>query len=333
MQFDQLKRRDFITLLGGTVAAWPLAARAQQQPVHPLIGILSPLSAALAARNIAGFRSGLRDLGYLEGRDVTLALRYGDGAPERMAPLAQELVALKPDVLMIGGARSGALAAQAAMRTIPIVIITTDDPVALGVARSIARPGGNITGTWFDYDALVSKRLEFLKLAVPALGRVGVIVYPDDAIDALTIPRLSAATRALGITLEQFEVRDLTKLEAVAAAIGHAKVGALFVGDGPTLNYAREAIAAMVARLRLPAMYGFREFADAGGLMSYGYNLPDAYRQSARLVVRILKGDSPGDVPFELPARYELIINLKAAKAIGLTISDSFVLLADEVIE
>jgi putative ABC transport system substrate-binding protein len=282
-----VKRREFISLVGGAAAAWPLAVRAQQ-PGHPLIGVLSPLSAALAARNIAGFRSGLRDLGYLEGRDVTLALRYGDGAPERMATLAQELVALKPDVLMMGGAKSGALAAQAARHTIPIVIITTDDPVALGVADSIARPGGNITGTWFDYDALVSKRLEFLKLAVPALGRVGIIVYPDDAIDALTIPRLSAATRALGITLEQFEIRDLTKLEAVAAAIERANVGALFVGDGPTLNYGREAITAMVARLRLPAMYGFREFADVGGLMSYGFNLPDAYRQSVRLVVRIL---------------------------------------------
>jgi putative ABC transport system substrate-binding protein len=164
-------RRELLVALGGA-AAWPLAARAQQGAVHPLIGVLSPLSAALAARNIAGFRSGLRDLGYLEGRNVTLALRYGDGAPERMTPLAQELVSLKPDVLMIGGARSGALAAQAAMRTIPIVIITTDDPVASGVAHSIARPGGNITGTWFDYDALVSKRLEFLKLAVPALAPI-----------------------------------------------------------------------------------------------------------------------------------------------------------------
>jgi putative ABC transport system substrate-binding protein len=326
-----MKRREFITLLGGAAAAWPLAARAQQQPTHPLIGILSPLSAATAARNIAGFRSGLRDLGYLEGRNATLALRYGDGAPERMAPLAQELVALKPDVLMVGG--SGVLAAQAATRTIPIVIITADDPVALGVARSIAKPGGNITGTWFDYDALVGKRMEFLKLAVPAIAHVGVIVNPDDPIDALTIPRLPAAARALGIALEQFEVRDLTKLDAVAAAIGRANVGALFVGDGPTLNSARAEIAAMVARLRLPAMYGLREFADAGGLMSYGYNLPDAYRQSARLVVRILNRDRPGDLPFELPARYELIINLKAAKAIGLTISDSFVLLADEVIE
>src|SRR6516164_7466207 len=326
-----LRRRQFLTLLGGA-AAWPLAARAQQQPVRPLIGVLSPLSAASAARNIAGLRSGLRDLGYLEGRNVTLALRYGDGAPDRMVPLAQDLVGLKPDVLM-AGSMSGALAALAATQTIPTVILTPSDPVALGLAQSIARPGGNITGTWFDYDALVDKRLEFLKLAVPALARVGVIVNPDDPTDALTIPRLPAATRALGVTLEQFELRDVTKLDAVAAVIARADVGALFVGDGPTLNSARAEITAMVARLRLPAMYGLREFAEAGGLMSYGYNLPDAYRQTARLVVRILKGDRPGDLPFELPARYELIVNLKAAKAIGLTLSDSFVLLADEVIE
>src|SRR5262249_34047502 len=152
-------------------------------------------------------------------------------------------------------------------RTIPIVIITADDPVALGIVRSIARPGGNITGTWFDYDALVNKRMEFLKLAVPAIARVGVIVNPDDPTDALTIPRLPAAAHALGITLEQFEVRDLTKLDVIEAAIGRANVGALFVGDGPMLNSARAEIVAMVAGLRLPAMYGFREFADAGGLM------------------------------------------------------------------
>jgi len=177
-----MRRREFITLIGGAAAAWPLAARAQQA-VLPLIGVLSPLSAPSAARNIAGFRSGLRDLGYLDGLNATLALRYGDGAPERMAPLAQELVALKPDVLM-AGSRSGALAAQAATPAIPIVIIA-DDPVVLGVAHSIAKPGGNITGIWFDYDALVSKRLEFLKLAVPALARVGAIVNPDDPNDAL----------------------------------------------------------------------------------------------------------------------------------------------------
>jgi ABC-type uncharacterized transport system substrate-binding protein len=327
-----VRRREFITLIGGATV-WPLAARAQQQQsVRPLIGILSPLSAASAARNIAAIRSGLRDLGYLEGRNATLEIRYGEGSPERMAPLALELVAIKPDVL-IAGAGSGALAVHAATRTIPIVVITPEDPVALGLAYSIARPGGNTTGIWFDYDALVGKRLEFLKLAVPTLARVGVIVNPDDPTDALTIPRLPAATHALGVTVELFEVRDVTKLEAAVAAIGRAGVEALFVGDGPTLNSARADITAMVARLRLPAMYGFREFADAGGLMSYGYNLPDAYRQSTRLVVKILKGDRPGDLPFELPVRYELIVNLKTAKAIGLTISDSFLLLADEVIE
>jgi putative ABC transport system substrate-binding protein len=317
------------------VAARGACAAAAGPPAHrhSLSSLLSPLSAASAARNIAGFRSGLRDLGYLEGRNVTLEIRYGVGAPERMAPLAQELVALKPDVL-VAGSRSGALAAQAATRTIPIVIITVEDPVALGVTQSIARPSGNITGTWFNYDTLVGKRLELLKLAVPALARVGVIINPDDPTDALAIPQLPAATRALGVTMEQFDLPDVTKLDAVAAAIRRADVGALFVSDSPTLLSARAEITAMAARLRLPAMYGFREFSDAGGLMSYGYNLPDAYRQTtARLVVRILKGDRPGDLPFELPARHELIVNLKTAKAIGLMIPDSFVLLADEVIE
>jgi len=328
-----VKRRDFITLLGGAAAVWPIAARAQQAAsLRPVIGLLSPLSAAAAARNVAAFRSGLRDLGYLEGHNATLEFRYGEGVAERLTPLAQELVAIKVDVLF-AGAKSGALAARAATQTIPIVTITADDPVALGLARTIAKPGGNVTGTWFDYHALVSKRLEFLRLAVPAVARVGAIVNPDDPTDSLTIPLLPAAARALGMTVEQFDVRDVTKLDAVAAAIERAGVGALLVGDGPTLNSGRANITAMVARLRLPAMYGFREFAEAGGLMSYGYNLPDAYRQSARLVVRILKGDRPSDLPFERPARYELIVNLKTAKAIGLTIPDSFVLLADEVIE
>src|SRR5262249_26130374 len=170
-------------------------------------------------------------------------------------------------------------------------------------------------------------------LAVPGLARVGVVVDPDDPTDAVAIRRLPSATRALGMTLEQFEFRDVTKLDVMTATIGRAGVQALLIGDGPTIFPARADILAMVGRLGLPAMYGWREFADAGGLMSYGYNLPDAYRQTARLVVKILKGDRPGDLPFELPARYELIVNLKTAKAIGLMIPDSFVLLADEVIE
>jgi putative ABC transport system substrate-binding protein len=330
---SNMRRREFITLIGGA-AAWPLAARAQQPAsVRPLISMLSPLSAPAAARYNAAFRSALRDLGYVEGRNATLELRYGDGAPERMAPLARELVALTPDVL-VAGSKSGAVAAHNATRTIPIVVLTPEDPVALGFASTIVRPGGNVTGTWLlGDDALVGKRLEFLHLAMPALSRIGVLINPDDPTDGVAVPNLPAAARALGLAVEIVALRDATQLGAASAQIVSANVQALFVGQGPTLLSARTEITAMVAHLRLPAIYGFREFPEVGGLMSYGPSLADVYRQSARLVDKILKGTSPADLPFELPTRYELIVNLRAAKAIGLTISDPFLLLADEVIE
>jgi ABC-type uncharacterized transport system substrate-binding protein len=329
-----MRRREFITLFGGAAAAWPLAARAQQAPIRPLIGLLSPLSATAATRNIAAFRSALRDLGHVDGRNLTLTLRYGDGAPERMASLARELVALNPDVL-VTGAQSGALAVHNATRSIPIVTMTPADPVASGFAASVAKPGGNITGLWLlgGEDAMVGKRLDFLKLAVPGLTRLAVLINPDDPTDHAQIPRLPAAARALGLTLEVIEVREASMLDSVPAEVMRAKAQGLFVGQSPLFNSARGRIAAIVAQLKLPAVYGFREFADAGGLMSYGPNLPDMYRQAARMVDRILKGASPAEIPFELPTRYELIVNLKTAKAMGLAISDSFLLLADEVIE
>jgi putative ABC transport system substrate-binding protein len=328
-----MRRREFITLLGGAAAAWPVVARAQQNQssaVRPLIGVLSQLSAAAAAHNIAAFRAALRDLGYVEGRSATLELRYGDGAPERMAPLANELVALKPDVLFAAG-KAAALAARRATQTIPIVMTTPEDPIASGLANTIAKPGGNITGTWLlGDDALVGKRLELLLLAVPALSRVGIIVNPDDPSDALTVTRLPEVARALGVTVEKFAVRDVSTLDGVSAQIVRAGVQGVLVGPGPMLVSSRAAITRMVAQLSLPGMYGFREFADVGGLMSYGPNLPDLHRQSARLVGRILKGEQPAELPIELPTRYELIVNLKTAKAIRLEIPDSFLLLADE---
>jgi putative tryptophan/tyrosine transport system substrate-binding protein len=331
-----VRRREFITLLGGAAAAhgWSIAARAQASSVHSLIGMLSPLSARAATRNVAAFRSALRDLGYVEGRNVTMEFRFGDGVAERMAPLAYDLVTLKPDVL-VAGSQSGALAVHNATRTIPIVTMTPADPVVSGFARSLAKPGGNITGLWLlgSEDAVVGKRLDFLKLAVPGLARLAVIVNPDDPTDHVQIPRLPAAARALGLALEVIEVRDASELDRVSAEIIRAEVQGLFVGQSPLFNSARAQIAAIVAQLKLPAVYGFREFADAGGLMSYGPNLPDMYRQAARQVDRILKGASPAEIPFELPTRYELIVNLKTAKAMGLAISDSFLLLADEVIE
>jgi putative ABC transport system substrate-binding protein len=330
MKLDHLKRREFITLLGGAVVAWPLAARAQQQAaVRPLIGILSPISATGARPLIAAFRSVLRDLGYLEGQNVTIAIRYGGGAPERMVPLSREMIALNPDVIVAGAF----VALHKATQTIPIVALTPEDPVAAGIAQSLARPGGNITGTWFLGDeALAVKGLDFLKLAVPGLARVGAMFNPDDSVDRVQIPRLSAAHRAAGLDIELIQVRDLN-LDAMADKIMRANVQGLFVGMSPFYMVNPTGITAMVARRKLPAVYGWREFSDAGGLLSYGPNLPEMYRQSARLVARILKGLKPADLPFELPTRYELIVNLKTAKAMGLVIPDSFLLLADEVIE
>jgi putative ABC transport system substrate-binding protein len=229
----QLKRREFITLLGGT-AVWPLTAQAQPSHMRPLIGVLSPLSAASANRNVTALRSALRDLGYVEGRNMTLTLRYGNGAPESMLPLARELVALNPDVI-VAGATSGALAAYTVTRTIPIVMILPEDPVAAGYAQSTARPGGNVTGTSnLVDDALVGKGLDFFKLAVPSLTRVGALFNPDDLTDRVQIPRLPAAARAIGVTVEGIEVRDLSNLDAIAAQVVRASVQGLFVGIPPS---------------------------------------------------------------------------------------------------
>jgi putative ABC transport system substrate-binding protein len=329
-----MNRREFITLFSGAAAsAWPRIASAQQPRIGPLVGVLSPLSAATAARNISTFRSALRDVGYVEGRNLTVAYRYGDGVPARMASLARELVALNPDVIL-AGAQSGALAAYSTTQTIPIVAITPEDPVAAGLAKSIARPGGNVTGTWSQGDdTLVGKRLDFLKLAVPGLARIGALFNPTDPTDHVAMSKLEAASRPLGLIVKLIEVRDTNTLASVADEITRAGTQGLLVGQSPLFNSARMRVAAMVASLKLPAMYGWREFADAGGLMCYGPNLSDIYRQSGRLAGRILKGEKPGDLPFEVPTRYELIVNLKTARAMGLELPPTFVLLADEVIE
>ena len=330
-----MRRRAFLTGLGGAAAAiaLPYQPSAQQDPGRPLVGLLSPISAAAAAPNIAAFRSALRDIGYVEGRNMTLVARYGDGASDRLGALAHELVALKPDVI-IAGAHSGALAAHAATKTIPIVVISPEDPIVSGFAQSIAKPGGNVTGTWpVGDDALVGKRLDFLKLAVPGLARVAIMFNPGYPGDSVYIAKLPAAARALGLSTQLIEVSDPRKLDAAAAELTRADIQGLYVLQSPPFHSNRANVVSMVLRLKLPAMYGWRDFADAGGLMSYGPNLPEIYRQSARLVGRILKGESPGNLPWELPTRYELILNLKTARATGLVLPNAFVLLADEVIE
>jgi putative ABC transport system substrate-binding protein len=328
-----MRRREFLALLGGA-AAWPLAARAQQlSPDRPIVGVLAPQSQAASARNIEAFRKGLRDLGYVEGRNITLEIRYGDGLPERLPQLAAELVALKPAVIRAGSS-AALVAAHNATQTIPLVGATLEDPIALGLVKSIPRPGTNVTGTWLaGDDALVSKRLGLLKDVVPGVSRVAAMVNPGDASDTPLLRLLPATAHALGLELLVIEARAASELPVAFANVAPNGVQALFISSGPLFLSHREEIVAMAARVRLPAIYGWREFPETGGLVSYGPSLPDLYRQSATMIDKILKGASPADLPVEFPTRFELVVNLKTAKALGLKVSEPFLLLADEVIE
>jgi putative ABC transport system substrate-binding protein len=327
-----VKRREFISLLGGAAAAWPVVAGAQQSR-RPLVGLLSPLSEITAIRNIEEFRAGLRQLGYVEGRNIALALRFADGMSDRMPALAMELVSLKPDV-MIAAPESSLAAVRGVTRTIPVITIWLQDPVLSGAADTIARPGGHVTGTWIaGDDALVGKRLELLKEAVPAATRISVFVNPAEVTDKVVTSLSAIAARALGLTVNVIEVRAAAGIEAAFTAAAREGAQALFVSQSPFFNTHRVEIAARAQRARLPAVYGFREFAIAGGMMSYGPSLPAVYRRFATLVDKILKGERPANLPIEVPTRFELVINLKTAKAIDLTISESFLVRADEVIE
>jgi putative tryptophan/tyrosine transport system substrate-binding protein len=327
-----VKRRQFFTLLGAA-AAWPLAARAQQAQGRLLIGVLSPISAAMAARNMEALRQGLRELGYVEGRSIAFEFRYADGNLARLPPLAAELAALQPSVIIAGSA-PGALAARHATRTIPIVMASVQDPMALGLAISMARPGGNVTGFWSEGDdSLIGKRLELLKDAVPGASRIGVFVDPGDASDVSTLKALPAAARALGLDLRVVEVRSAADFEVAFATAARESAQALYVSQNPFFFARRDEIAAMALRARLPTVDGYREFAAAGGLISYATSLPDFYRRFGAFVDKILKGANAGDLPIERATKFELVVNLRTAKALGVTIPESFLLRADEVIE
>jgi putative tryptophan/tyrosine transport system substrate-binding protein len=324
-----MRRRDFTKAIAASAVAWPFVVHAQRSSGLPLICVLSPQLAATAAPNIEAFRSGLHDLGYVEGRNIVVDLRYAEGDLGRMPKLAAELVALKPAAI-VAGSEPAILAVRNATHTIPIVMSALNgDPVALGLADSMARPGSNVTGFWIEGDVpLIWKRLELLK--DPQISRVGVIINPNDTMDTSMVRSLPAAP---GLTIRIFEVRALNDLEAALATAVREGVEGLIFSNDPVFMTHRTEVAAMTARAGLPAAYGFREFAIAGGLMSYASSLPDIYRRSATLVDKILKGASPADLPIERPIKYELVINLKAAKALGLNVSRDFLLRADEVIE
>jgi putative tryptophan/tyrosine transport system substrate-binding protein len=326
-----MKRREFITLLGASAAAWPLAARAQQAGKVFRIGFLgSPSAASLPKRNEA-FRAGLRDLGYQEGRDIVIEYRWADGRLDQLPALAAELVRLKVDVIVTHGI-PGILAAKQATTTIPIVMAVSGDAVASGLVSSIARPGGNVTGLTFFTPELAVKRLELLKENVPGLTEVGVLLNPANPISEPIIPAMEVAATSLKLELAQFAVRGPAEFEGSFAAMATRRVGALVVLDDNMLITQAQAVANLALQQRLPSS-GFTEFAVAGGLIAYGVSVPDMFRRAAAYVDKILKGARPGDLPVEQPTKFELVINLKTAKALGLAIPDKLLAVADEVIE
>ena len=327
-----MRRREFIKLLGIATAAETLPAAAQQASERQVIGVLLPLSPAAAARNLEALRAGLIELGYSEDRNIRLEIRYADGVIERLPALAADLVALKPTVI-VAGSPPAALAVLHTTRTIPIVMNSSPDPVAIGLANSIARPGGNVTGFWWGDKTLVGKRFGLLKEVVPDMVRVAFLVHADDPTVAEEIKEAPLASNALGLTVRVLELRAAGEFEAAFATSIREKMQGICVGTSPLFVSNRNELVALAARARLPAVYGFREFAAAGGLMSYGANLSDLYRRKAAVIDKILKGANPADIPIERPITFEMLINLKSAKALGLNMSPTFLARADEVIE
>jgi len=313
----------------------PLAAEAQQAAKIDRIGYLSPSPAAANPHLPEAFHQGLRDLGYVEGRNLMIEYRYAEGKPERLPALAAELVALKVDVI-VASSTVGALAAKQATRTLPIVFIGAADPVTSGLVTSLARPGGNATGSSNLAPELVGKCLEQLKQAIPGVGRVAVLWQPGGQGEGTNKDMLKGAdvaARALGMRPQFVEARGPEDFDRAFSEMTRARAGALTVLPSAMLFVERRRLVDLAAKSRLPAVYTWREFVDAGGLMSYGPNLADLFRRAATYVDKILKGRKPGELPVEQSMKFELVINLTAAKALGLTIPQSVLLRADQVIQ
>jgi putative ABC transport system substrate-binding protein len=329
MQFDRLKRREIIGLLGGA-AAWPLAARAQQ-PVMPVIGFLGSRSPDESAYLLLAFHKGLADGGYVEGQNVAIEFRWAWGQYDRLPALAMDLVRRKVDVLAVFGPPA-ARAAQAATTTVPIVFSTGEDPVKSGLVSSLARPGGNITGLSFITAALGAKRLGLLQELIPKAELIALIVNRTSE-GADQSEDVHAAARQIGRrVLVQTAATD-AELDLGFATAVQQKAGALMVGADPFFDTQRDRIVALAARHGMPAMYHVREFPAAGGLISYGTNLPSIYRQVGGYVARVLKGQRPADLPVLQPTSFDLVINLKTARALGLEVPPTLLARADEVIE
>jgi len=326
-----MRRREFITLIGSAALTLPHATLAQAPPKIPRVGWIAGGPLQTNKHVFEAFRQGLRDLGYVEGQTIALEPRSADGHMERMPGLVDELIRLKIDVLIVTNSPA-ALAAKKATRTIPIVMFA-GDPVGLGLVTSLSRPGGNVTGMSYYSVGIHTKRLELMRRLVPGLTRVAVLKNPLVKVHAIFWQETKAAAQKLGMALQPIEVRGPEDFEAAFATATQANAQALLALDDPlTVGY-RSRIVDLAASSRLPAIYGFREFADAGGLISYGADFVVLFRHSATYVDKILKGAKPADLPIEQPTKFELVINLKAAKTIGLTVPPLLLAQANDVIE
>jgi putative tryptophan/tyrosine transport system substrate-binding protein len=324
-----VRRREFIKLLGGAAAAWPLAARAQQTAL-PVVGILGGGSAVTP--NLAGFREDLRDAGYIEGQNVVIEGRWAEGQYDRLPVLAAELVH-RPASVIVASSLPSVFAAKAATSTIPIVFLSSGDPVQLGIVASLNRPGGNITGVNFFAVEVASKRLELLIELVPTVTVIGLLTNPNNPRTDVEIGQLQTAARIAGKQILVVKASAERDFDVAFETLVQERASAVLIPAEPLFFGWRERLVALAARHALPAMYDVREYTAAGGLLSYGLSLTDAYRLIAGQVARILKGAKPADLPILQPTKLELVVNLRTAKTLGLTIPESFLLRADEVIE
>jgi ABC-type uncharacterized transport system substrate-binding protein len=328
-----MKRRDVLTLLGGAAAAWPLAARAQQSSKVPRIGFLDPLSRSslLGMGWVEAFRSGLHDLGYVEGKNIVIEYRWSEGKYDRLPGLTAELVHLGIDILVTYGTPA-TRAAKQATTTIPIVMAISGDAIATGLIISLNRPGGNITGSTFFNPELCAKRLELIKEAVPSTTRVGVLFNPDNPIQLPCLQEMERTAKSINLELERFEVRSPTEFERTFLALDTKRVDAMTVIEDAMLIANAKAIVDFLAKRRLPSI-AFKEIAQGGGLMAYGVDFAKPFYRAAYFVDKILSGTKPSDLPVEQSTKFDLVINLQAAKTLGLAIPNNLLALANEVIE
>jgi putative ABC transport system substrate-binding protein len=326
---EPMRRRDFITFLGGA-AAWPLAARAQQQAM-PVIGFLDGQSFDLHL--MTAFRQALKDAGYIEGRNIAIYFRSADGQTDRLVTLAGDIIGRRVAVIITTGGGAAALAAHAATTTIPIVFVNGVDPVSSGLVMSLNRPGGNATGVYIFQQVLEGKRLGLLRELVPSAASIAVLLNPTNANFQTQLRGVQDAARDLGQQVSILSANTEREIDVAFATVAQSGARALLVGSDPFFSSERDQVIAVAARHAIPAIYEGREFATAGGLASYGTSLADAYRQAALYAGRILKGEKPADLPVVQPTKFEFVINLKTAKTLGLDVSPGLAASADEIVE